>query len=67
MDWFVEYSVKHDYKIARANYGPFVNSVDLLHPDVAKLGLGSGQCPIYNFFMMPIVITYYHAQIQKLI
>ena len=49
MDWFVDYSVKHGYKIARANYGPFVNSVDLLHPDVAKLGLGSGRCPIYNF------------------
>ena len=42
LDQYLENSVKHDWKVMRTTYGPFFNTVELLHPDVAKVGLGSG-------------------------
>ena len=42
LDWYLEYSVKHDCNVMRTSLGPFFNTVELLHPDVARVGLGSG-------------------------
>ena len=41
--WYLKISLKCKSKIIRMNNGPLVlSSVELTHPDTAKVGLGSG-------------------------
>ena len=42
-NWYLETSLKYRSKLVRLSNGPLVSSsVELTHPDTAKVGLGSG-------------------------
>ena len=42
LDWYLEISMKHQCKIVHTKLGPMFATVELTHPDTARVGLGSG-------------------------
>ena len=42
LDWYLETSMKHQSKIVHTKIGPMFATVQLTHPDTARVGLGSG-------------------------
>ena len=42
LDWYLETSMKHQSKIVHTKFGPLFTTVELTHPDTARVGLGSG-------------------------
>ena len=42
LDWYLETSMKHQSKIVHTKFGPMFTTVELTHPDTARVGLGSG-------------------------
>ena len=42
LDWYLETSMKHQSKIVHTKLGPMFTTVELTHPDTARVGLGSG-------------------------